>query len=1126
MILFYKTQRLYFLSFVIIFSMVSMESFCQSVGEYRSVVSGNWITLNTWQRFNGTSWATPTVGEGYPGQFIGTNTVTIQTGHTVTVGTSGISTQPMGVLIIQNNAQLYLNSTNTLTTYFFNTPILSVVGPNGSIFFSNKVKLVITTYGVLFAGQNGLLGDCNNNVQIWIGNVQFAACAGAPGNLFTFSQVMAANAGGTLNAIPTSNSPICETGTINLTGYYKGAIGTVPTYNWVVRFPGGIDSVYNTKDVNIINAPKGTYLATLTVTTILNGTSYSNAETITVIVNPLPTLSNATQADIGCIGSPAIINLTGLIPNTTFTINYSINSIGQPPIAGLISNSSGNSSFNTPNLLLVNNGQILQITGITITSSPTNCYRSFSQNVVLTVWENGSWIGAISSDWNNVSNWCGGIPSSNTDVIIRPNTLFQPSIGTLGGVCRNIIINPGASLTISTTNTLTINGNWVNNGSFIPNSSTVVFNGSTSITGNSTTSFNNITINSSKLLTLPPVNTIITGNFNNNGVLNHNNGIVTFTGINSNFSGFAEFYNVNINNSCNLTMNLNSYLKIQNIININGTINTNQINTIEYSGNNQTIAVTNPINFKYYHLVLSGQGEKVFPNLYLVIDGDLLIKDDVKTQLTDSLTVKGNLTINNNSFLTLASTARLTVNGAFYNNISENNFVLLSDYNGTASLIHNSSNVPATVKRYISGNSEDWHFLSSPVNNQTISGDWLPAGTYGNGTGYDLYVWSEPDNCWIYKLNTTALVNWNTVHPSNYFSVLRGYLYAFQEKNPTKEFKGILNNDEQKYLITNNSNDINLRGFNLIGNPYPSSVDWQSEFGWTRNNLQANGGGYDMWIWNESAGNYGVCNSVLGSTGTNGVTRYIPPMQGFFIKASKNDFIKIYNKARVHDDASKWYKNHNIDHKSISISIVSNQNNTFDEIKLIFFDSVQNGANKLFSHKATSPSLFLQSKENILSVKYIIDTAYHPNEPLFFKAGVNGNYTLIADFDNNKFDVIMLEDCKTNYIQNLKYKKDYFFKASPVDDILRFKLHFGCDTNAIFDNLPARIFSDGININIDLTLVTDETKVEIFNILGKKILTDFLIGKKLHTINLNLKSQILIVKLTNSKGNKIVKMLF
>jgi hypothetical protein len=111
--------------------------------------------------------------------------------------------------------------------------------------------------------------------------------------------------------------------------------------------------------------------------------------------------------------------------------------------------------------------------------------------------------------------------------------------------------------------------------------------------------------------------------------------------------------------------------------------------------------------------------------------------------------------------------------------------VLKSDVNGTASLIHNTNNVPATVQRYISGPTEGWHFLSSPVSGQSFSSSWLPAGTYSNGTGYDLYLWDEPSFSFKYKLDTTP-IGLNSVHVGTDFSVGHGYLYSVQATNPTK----------------------------------------------------------------------------------------------------------------------------------------------------------------------------------------------------------------------------------------------------------------------------------------------------------------------------------------------------
>jgi len=148
--------------------------------------------------------------------------------------------------------------------------------------------------------------------------------------------------------------------------------------------------------------------------------------------------------------------------------------------------------------------------------------------------------------------------------------------------------------------------------------------------------------------------------------------------------------------------------------------------------------------------------------------------------------------------LTIASGNKLTVGGMISNNAGAEGLIIKSGSEGSASLIHNNDDVPATVELFISGASEAWHFLSSPVSDQLISGDWLPTGTYGNGTGYDLYVWDEATSCWIYKLDTNPSVNWSTEHPENNFVNGRGYLYSIQNPNSTKHFSGSLN----KYRIS------------------------------------------------------------------------------------------------------------------------------------------------------------------------------------------------------------------------------------------------------------------------------------------------------------------------------------
>ncbi|MEI8272782.1 MAG: hypothetical protein WCG08_09175, partial [Paludibacter sp.] len=120
-----------------------------------------------------------------------------------------------------------------------------------------------------------------------------------------------------------------------------------------------------------------------------------------------------------------------------------------------------------------------------------------------------TWSGTLSTDWNNASNWCGGIPTAITSVLIPSAATRQPTISS-AAVCDGITIQSGATLTISGTNTLNVYGDWSNNGTFTANSSTVIFSDPVGqiISGSSTTTFNNLTLTLGGVVTLTTVPTV------------------------------------------------------------------------------------------------------------------------------------------------------------------------------------------------------------------------------------------------------------------------------------------------------------------------------------------------------------------------------------------------------------------------------------------------------------------------------------------------------------------------------------------------------------------------------------------------------------------------------------------
>ena len=526
-------------------------------------------------------------------------------------------------------------------------------------------------------------------------------------------------------------------------------------------------------------------------------------------------------------------------------------------------------------------------------------------------------------------------------------------------------------------------------------------------------------------------------------------------------------------------------------------------------------------------LILAGSaaqsiGSSVFLNDTIY---NLNIDNGIGVTLNTNLTVINALTINPGKILAIAPLKELNAQGSITNSAGKTGLIIRSDSTGTASLLHNTSNLPATVQRYISGAIEAWHFLSTPVSNQNISENqgtsdsWLPSGNYGNGTGYDLYVWNESTNCWIYKSNTTATVNWNTVHPGADFVPGRGYLYSVQALNPTKVFSGNLNNGSVSYGLTSAGPNTNLAGFNLVGNPYPSTIDWGAASGWSRSCLVNSAGGYDMWIWSPAANNYGVYNSNDGDgIGTNSATRYIAPMQGFFVRTATTGTLAMDNPVRVANNAP-WFKSSEQEADKISLSVVSEEGSGSDEIKLSFgYSAGETGSRKLFSEVATAPSLYMPRDNENFSVRFLTNTLENPSVPLIFAPGTDGNYTLTCNFEQSRFDILMLEDRQAHCVQDLKTKNIYLFQSSSVDIRSRFILHFKADSNATYKELPARIFTRENRLVVDLTLITRETDLVVYDELGRPLLHQMLQGENIHSLDLPLPAQVLIVYLKNPSG--------
>ena len=231
------------------------------------------------------------------------------------------------------------------------------------------------------------------------------------------------------------------------------------------------------------------------------------------------------------------------------------------------------------------------------------------------------WDGSKSTDWNDSRNWSGSSPRRvplATDDVTIPSVTNKPAI-TTAAVCLSLTINASSSLTINSGGNITVYGNWTNNGTFTPNSSTVDFAGTGA--GNiGTSNFNNITFSGAGTKTATGALTIagnvnitnnftagsfthtIVGNWANNGTFTASTSSVSMKGSNGQkIEGPTSFNNLEINNSSGSAImgsdqTVNGELKLTNgalnidkfTLNLNGTVSGNGTLT---GGTGSTLAI-------------------------------------------------------------------------------------------------------------------------------------------------------------------------------------------------------------------------------------------------------------------------------------------------------------------------------------------------------------------------------------------------------------------------------------------------------------------------------------------------------------------------------------------------------
>ncbi|MCE5348313.1 MAG: hypothetical protein LLG13_18760 [Bacteroidales bacterium] len=401
-------------------------------------------------------------------------------------------------------------------------------------------------------------------------------------------------------------------------------------------------------------------------------------------------------------------------------------------------------------------------------------------------------------------------------------------------------------------------------------------------------------------------------------------------------------------------------------------------------------------------------------------------------------------TLGSGKYMIIEAGASLTLN-----NLTNNGTLRLnSSSSGFASLILNgySRGTGGTeeIKLFLTGGGDastyKWHYISSPVS--SLSTDVFTVETLNLAQ----FIESRPTTSlmqgWVaydgyeYSGGSMTGITFDVLFPG------QGYNY-YDNIDHTFSFGGSFNTSNITMSL-GYSGIPAFSGFNLLGNPFTSGLNWDDIVKGT----------YFTYPSNTSKGLYFTRNntqcSYIGGVGTPGdVTGIIPPMQGFFVKTnSTGNSLTLPAAARTHTSIHSTYKGS----KDVIplVRLALSESTSSDDETVVRFDAQ---AKSDLDYDFDAVKMFLSSAKTSIytsmgGVDYAINGQPFPETiteiPVTVNMTSSGNHKISATQLQGLDDYYLtLTDNTTGFIANLKTTPDLTFTSAAGTITGRFVLKAG-----------------------------------------------------------------------------------
>ncbi len=444
----------------------------------------------------------------------------------------------------------------------------------------------------------------------------------------------------------------------------------------------------------------------------------------------------------------------------------------------------------------------------------------------------------------------------------------------------------------------------------------------------------------------------------------------------------------------------------------------------------------------------------------------------------------------------------------------------LIDGTGAGSVLGN-----VTMQRYLPVGF-GYKYLSSPFQAATVG---QLSGVINLGASFPtFYRYNENQNYagWL-----------NHTDPSGVLSPMHGYAGNFGNLTAAKtiSLSGTVNNGTLAPLTLYNNNQPYTQGFNLVGNPYPSPINWTAASGWTKTNI-------DNAIYYFNSGNTdqygGTYSSYINGISSDGIAAAtIPSMQGFFVHVSNGAFpvtgtLGFSNAVRVNSLVPVFHRT--TSGPDVPLLRISAGYEAYPELSdpaVVYFDEAATegfehelDALKMINTEQRVPSLYCVSGSDKLSINAIPQPGTTTSIPLAIQTDLDGAVVFtVRDLEHLPAGMhAYLADRESGLIQDLSQKPAYKQTLAKGVHSNRFFLLFSSEDHV---RMPGGEDLDAYALGTILNVHMTERKGElaVTNALGQLIHKETLNGIGRHEIALQAAPGIYIVTLVSDGSRKAKK---